>query len=215
MKLSLLLNASLAVLMLRVATNENLVLAQGIEESTEHGNGPFLRRDARDLSSTFKCPPEVEYKKKWPWSKPTADTSKLDSYNLLMGLYDRSKADAEKAVVMMLANKNGVIPGLNVQQVVDLLKSAGDPKTCVRKAFESTACFSIANSNIFNKANAMSLKAIISSAKFVKAVITKDPIGVVSSIKDFIIDVVLPSIKGILDLARINPKEHFMLQCPF
>jgi hypothetical protein len=59
------------------------------------------------------------------------------------------------------------------------------------------------------------LKAIISSAKFVKAVITKDPIGVVSSIKDFIIDVVLPSIKGILDLAHINPKEHFMLQCPF
>jgi hypothetical protein len=218
------------------------VLAKGssdnlrVNKSTQDGGTdntvaktPQHDRNLKDIpEGLYDCPPIPKSVWWCWWCNP--DTSDLDSYNEIMGLYDDDEeSDSEnsaKAITLMFGKKNGKVGSFTDNQLKQVFASSTSSahKECVREVFENVVCFTIENSDYFNKGNLSSmkvLKALPTFKKFVIGFATGSVFQVAKATKDLMDDIVIPAmndlIGGISFMLQIDPDSKFkrdlLLKC--
>ncbi len=207
---------------------------QGIFYSTGQEAGPFEvqieapeRKMIEDPRKTYPCPPVKTVKWYCVFCPESIkyDISSLDAYNTVMELYDDSSVveAPAKAITLFFANKDGKVGSMNDEELQKYLLNANNGNDCVRSAFEDAVCYTLYFSDYFTPKRVTLLKkisALNAFRTFTIGVATGNPLGVASSVKKLMTDVIIPAMDKLIGsisfLFRGDPCSRLyrsLLQC--
>jgi hypothetical protein len=142
-----------------------------------------------------------------------------------MELYDDSSVveAPAKAITLFFANKDGKVGSMNDEELQKYLLNANNGNDCVRSAFEDAVCYTLYFSDYFTPKRVTLLKkisALNAFRTFTIGVATGNPLGVASSVKKLMTDVIIPAMDKLIGsisfLFRGDPCSRLyrsLLQC--
>mmetsp|Transcript_2463 Transcript_2463/g.4598 ORF Transcript_2463/g.4598 Transcript_2463/m.4598 type:complete len:132 (-) Transcript_2463:416-811(-) len=110
---------------------------------------PLVAATAQDIVP-YDCPPEPEYITSWwcPWCKPKIDSTKLDTYNEIVDLYNgKGDEDAPKAITLWFGKRDGRVGGFQSNELKTIFQSAS---LCRKYLCRTNLCrYSLLHSTLF------------------------------------------------------------------